>query len=278
MLSSRSSCAVLFVLFASLPACAVQPSDSDEPERIGDDSQEIKGGSLATDYPESVLLLMKVGGTPRSLCSGSLIAPSVVITAGHCVHGFDSWTVTAPFAGGQTSSTTNATTFDWNSGSDNVDPDTHDVALVLLDTPITIASYPTIATAALADGASVVNVGRINNGSLSNSALYRSKPLPVKSAADAGYGFDYMASEVIEHGDSGGPVFIPGTHTLVAVNSGGGGGTEILARLDLLHDWIVQQVAAHKGSGTRNHGGDGPGGDESDPVAPAGSADARGGG
>ncbi len=277
MLSSRRSCAVLFVLFAALPACAVQPFDSDEPERIGDDSQTIKGGSLATDYPESVLLTMTVGGKPRSLCSGSLIAPSVVLTAGHCVHGFDSWTVTAPFAGSQRSFTKNATTFDWSSGSDSVDPDAHDVALVLLDTPITLASYPTIATTGLADGARVVNVGRINNGTLSSSALYASKPLKVSSAADAGYQFDYMASEVIEHGDSGGPVFIPGTHTLVAVNSGGGGGTEILARVDLLHDWILKQIAAESGSGTRsqegNDPGNGPALGESDPADPVGAAD-----
>ncbi len=255
MLISRPSYVALLALFASLPACAAQYSDSDDPESIGDEAQTIKGGSLATEYPESVLLLMKIGGTPRSLCSGSLIAPNVVITAGHCVHGFDSWTVTAPFANGQTSVTTKATTFDWSSGADNVDPNTHDVALVLLDTPINVASYPTIASAPLADGSKVVNVGRINNGQLSNTALYKSKPLPVTSASSAGYPFDYQASEVIEHGDSGGPVFAPGTHTLVAVNSGGGGGTEILARVDLLHSWILQQIAAHGGSGSGGQGG-----------------------
>jgi uncharacterized membrane protein YgcG len=271
MLMSRPSCVALFVLFASLPACAVQYSESDDPERIGDDSQNIKGGSLATEYAESVLLMMKVGGQPKSLCSGSLIAPNVVITAGHCVHGFDSWTVTAPFAHGQTSFTTKAVTYDWNSGAENVDPDTHDVALVLLNTPINIDSYPTIASSPLADGEKVVNVGRINNGQLSNTALYKSKPLAVTSAADQGYPFDYMASEIIEHGDSGGPVFIPGTHTMVAVNSGGGGGTEILARVDLLHDWIIKKIAANGGSGPSS-GGEGG----SDPGSSSGSGGGNG--
>ncbi len=250
MLKSRPSSVALFVFFASLSACAVQYSDSDEPERLGDDSQAIKGGSLATDYPEGVLLLMQVGGQSKSLCSGALIAPRVVLTAGHCVHGFDSWTVKAPFANNQTSVTSTAITNDWNSGADNVDPDTHDVALVLLDTPINLASYPTIAAAPLADGSNVVNVGRINNGQLSNTALYKSKPLPVTSATSIGYPFDYQASEVIEHGDSGGPVFVPKTHKIVAVNSGGGGGTAILARVDLLHSWIVQQIASNGGGGS----------------------------
>jgi uncharacterized membrane protein YgcG len=281
MSMSRPSCFAILALFASLPACAVQYSDSEDPESLGEEAQPIKGGSLATDYPESVLLLMKVGGQPKELCSGSLIAPRVVITAGHCVHGFDSWSVTAPFANGQTSVTATATTFDWNSGSDNVDPNTHDVALVLLDTPINLASYPTIASSPLSDGSNVVNVGRINNGQLSYTALYKSKPLPISSGASVGYKFDYKANEVIEHGDSGGPVFVPGTHTIVAVNSGGGGGTEILARVDLLHSWILQQVAAHGGSGSgssssSSSGSGGQGG--GDPSSSSSSSSSGGGG
>lgn len=274
MLLSRPSLAVLVIFFASLAACAVPTADRDEPERTGDDVEAIKGGSLATDYPESVLLLMKTGGAPKSLCSGSLLAPNVVITAGHCIHGFDSWTVTAPFAGGQTSTSTTATSFDWDVDGDNVDPNYHDVALVILDTPITLSSYPTIATGPLADGAKVVNVGRINNGQLSNTALYMSKPLAVKSASSSGYPFDYMGSEVIEHGDSGGPVFVPGTHTLVAVSSGGGGGTEILARVDLLRAWILQQIAENSGM-TTTSGSGGQGG--SDPGNGAGGSDGSGG-
>ena len=287
MLSSRLSFVALIVSFASLSACAVPYSEPAEEERTGDDAQAIKGGSLATDYPESVLLLMTVNGTPKSLCSGSLLAPNVVLTAGHCVHGFDSWTVTAPFAGGQTSVTSQAVTYDWNTDSDNVDPDAHDIALVLLDTPITLASYPTLADVALPDGSKVVNVGRINNGQLSSTALYKSKPVTVTSAASSGYPFDYMASEVIEHGDSGGPVYIPGTHTIVAANSGGGGGTEILARVDLLHDWLLQQIASHSstgggpggsdpGTGSGDQGGSDPGGGGSDPGDPGNPGDPSG--
>ena len=93
----------------------------------------------------------------------------------------------------------------------------------------------------------MVNVGRINDGQLSSTALYKSKPLPVTSASSLGYLFDYKANEVIEHGDSGGPVFVPGTHKLVAVNSGGGNGTEILARVDLVHNWVVKKIAEHAG-------------------------------
>jgi uncharacterized membrane protein YgcG len=274
----RPSCVALVICFASLPACALQPSGSDDPEVVGDGAQAIKGGSLATDYPESVLLLIKSGGVSKELCSGSLVAPNVVITAGHCVHGFDSWSITAPFANGQTATSTQSTTFDWNSGSDNVDPNTHDVALLILDTPINIASYPSIATAPVADNSKVTNVGRINNGQLSNTALYMSKPVTVTSASSIGYPFDYQGNEIIEHGDSGGPVFVPGTHQLVAVNSGGGNGTEILARVDLLHDWIVQKIASNGGSGSSGSGGAGGGGSASSSSSGAGGSGSGGNG
>jgi hypothetical protein len=82
--------------------------------------------------------------------------------------------------------------------------------------------------------------------------LFVSKPLTVRSAARQGFAFDYIASEIIESGDSGGPDEVTGTtpHKIVAVNSGAGGGTEVLARVDLLKSWILGKVAAHGGMPT----------------------------
>jgi hypothetical protein len=103
----------------------------------------------------------------------------------------------------------------------------------------------------VADGTRIVNIGRINNGVLSNTSLFVSKPIPVRGATSVGFPFDYVAMEVIESGDSGGPDELPGTdpHQIVAVNSGAGGGTEVLARVDLLRSWILGKVASHGGGG-----------------------------
>jgi hypothetical protein len=66
--------------------------------------------------------------------------------------------------------------------------------------------------------------------------------LEVRAGSAEGLPFDYLADEVIEAGDSGGPAMRAGTHTIVAVSSAAGAGRERLARVDLLAEWIERQV------------------------------------
>lgn len=40
------------------------------------------------DHPHVVLLLMEVGGEPMYRCSGTLLSPTVLLTAGHCVSNY----------------------------------------------------------------------------------------------------------------------------------------------------------------------------------------------
>jgi hypothetical protein len=136
----------------------------------------------------------------------------------------------------------------------------------VLDNALSIASYPLIANVPVPNGTKVQNIGRIDNGTFSNTALFISQPLGVKDATSAGFPFDYIATEVIQPGDSGGPVVVSGTHNIVAVNSGAGGGTQVLAKVDLVYSWIKQVTDANGGGVTF---GDplGGGGVPSDPPA-----------
>ncbi len=239
-----------FVPFAlcSVGCSALQPGE--QSESLSDSGGSIVGGELASDYPEAVLVDMYREGTWVSICSGALVSPRVVLTAGHCVFGFDGWRVTAPFAGGEQRVASGAIVYDYQTSAEYVDPSLHDVGLVFLSDAISLDAYPALATAKLAKGTLVENVGRIDDGQASYTGLFVGAPVPVSDGATWGFPHSYVTKEVIQSGDSGGPVFVHGapSRTIAAVNSGAGGGTQVLARVDLLSAWLGAQIASHEGS------------------------------
>jgi hypothetical protein len=42
------------------------------------------GVPAGDDHPEVILIIMDIGGSPAYRCSGTLISPTLVLTAGHC--------------------------------------------------------------------------------------------------------------------------------------------------------------------------------------------------
>jgi hypothetical protein len=220
-------------------------SDSGDEQVGGTQAEPIVNGKSADQYQEAALI-----DTQTFACSGSVIAPRVVLTAGHCVSGADAWRVTTPFAGNQQAMGHKIWT-EYKMIGETVNPDTVDVGIIILDTPIQLSSYPKLSTSPVADGTKAVNVGRIRNGQLSDSGLYYGKQVSLSDGSQDGFQYSYVSSEIIESGDSGGPVYVGDgkNRQIVAVNSGAGGGTQILARVDLVMDHIQQIIAQNGGSG-----------------------------
>ncbi|HEY8040627.1 MAG TPA: trypsin-like serine protease [Polyangiaceae bacterium] len=215
------------------------------------------GPTLAAGYPEAALVDMYRNGQLGAYCSGALVAPSVVLTAGHCVKGAsgfvpDAWTVALPYNRAQRIDAAGAATYDWETTDGTVDPGKHDVGLVFLAAPARVApaQCPALAAAPVTDASSIVHIGRLRRGRISTSDLFVGDAVPVTDGAAAGFPFDYGAEALIEAGDSGGPVEVPGAspHLIVAVSSAAAPGqSEVLARVDLVGDWIRRQILEHGG-------------------------------
>ncbi len=235
-----------------LAACGgdVTPSDEGLPSVSFD---PIIGGTPVSAYPEAAYLNIDMTPSGGWACSGTLIAPRVVLTAGHCVDSHGVWEV---YVGKAYRQSTSAAVYDWNEkGSESVNPNHHDIGLVFLSDPINLTSYPTLSKVKVADNTAAIDVGRVLNGVV-ESAEYQA-PTTVSAADKIGYPYDYTAKDVIEQGDSGGPVFASTSHTILAVNSGAGNGIQVVARVDLLYDWISAQIASHGGSSAAGSGGAG---------------------
>ncbi len=212
-------------------------------EGDGVTAEPLVNATVATGYPEAAILNMYTSTGVGYACSATLVAPRVVLTAGHCVDGYARWEV---YVGTTMLASSHAVTYDWHQhGSTAVDPGHHDIGLVFLPSALSLAHYPTLATSPVGDGTSATDVGRMHDGAITETDW--ASPVTLTNGAPYGYPLDYEGADVIEHGDSGGPVFESGTHTIIAVNSGAGSGTEVVARVDLLGSWIAAQIAANGG-------------------------------
>ena len=258
---------VLMLLLTTLPAAA------------------ITGGELdGDDHPNVGLMAAEIDGVYEWRCSGTLVAPRVFLTAGHCVGDgataarvwFDTDFADVPDFpyGGEVAiegTPVPHDLYEWVGG------DPHDVGVVILDDAVTDIVPATLPTSGLLDQLKKdrVLVGGYEEGVFFRSVGYggalESWPPPVLTYEKIRQWSEseYVAlTKVHLHltqkavfdesgscfGDSGGPVFWVdpednGNETIVAVTSSGDGqcvATGFNYRVDIPEslDWIEEQIAA----------------------------------
>jgi hypothetical protein len=203
----------------------------------------------ASDHPEAVLITARSSRTGHGgKCSGVLIAPRAVLTAAHAVAGYDTWDVAIPYARHKPAKTISRTArIHPEYKTDRV---VHDLAILILDDAIDIGrDWPTLHNGDLypIDTRFVV-VGRVNNGILSQTQLFKSAVTRVGFPGNINvYG---GVPHVVEEGDSGGPVYVlTKDREIAALVSGNIGSTRSNVRTDLLipitgksRAWILRQI------------------------------------
>lgn len=215
-----------------------------------------------TTQASSVLVEMKSdSGISLGTCSGTLISSKTVLTAGHCIAGVKSWSITS--AGKTVKGSVGSTS--WTTfGSDLSHPEHSDVGIIALDSEIKLSSYPSIATKVAADGTKGIQFHRASD----TAKTFSSSTVTLQGGASKGFRLNYLISSSSSFVDPGAAV-LDNNNNIVGVVSGKGKTSGLLhvARVENYRTWAKSAATCASslavrdwGSGNSDTGGAGYGG------------------
>ena len=260
--------AVVLVACANAPAettGAPASAEGDDGGAVSVDEVEIVGGVPDRNRDPAVIAVEIEGD---ALCTGTLVAPRVVLTARHCVSR-TAHEIACPASGSQITGDRDPSKLAILSGDDPktaevvahgaeivVPPERlicdHDVAFIVLDQAVTHIKPAAIATKGAAKGDRVRAVGyglTATDGTSAGTKLVREhvKVLDVSAA-------EFLVGEATCSGDSGGPAIDETTGEIVGVVSRGGPACEgpgvhnVYTRVDVFAGLFEKALAAAGGS------------------------------
>jgi hypothetical protein len=247
---------VMGLLVLHCVGCAVAPATADD-----DAEQPVTGPTTsAAVFPFAAKISQPLDKSHIWLCTATIIAPRVLLTAGHCVEPGKPTSIDAPFVSKKSrvaKSSERLGNFGANNGPD--------LALVYLEPADAFAlkAYPARARTIPAGSFDTQSVGRISNNGADVMDLVASEPVSASvSPFDSNYMEVVRTNGVVvgQHGDSGGPLLMLGTKRIIGVLSSGttpevgtpdnqNQGRSQFTRLDLAQCWIANKILAHGGEG-----------------------------
>lgn len=185
--------------------------------------------TVADVPPETLRIESRSKGVVAS-CLGVLVAPRVALTASHCLDGRSAARVRLATSDHAGFVAVERFWFDARrpTGGTKVDPKSADVAVLLLERPIALASYPEVARRASPGWIAATGLRRAGSDRLETTPLTLQPPLRSPY---------YVSRAFARPGDSGGPVYFVGAtgqRIVVAVLAGGSDEREVLTRVDLV--------------------------------------------
>lgn len=161
----------------------------------------------------------KLGG--RWLCTGTLIAKDVVVTAAHCLGDeMVSWDVSAPLAPGKPKVKAARAASYGGSFEEVANPD---IGILRLATPITLARYANVVdvTARVEAGEAIRGAAVVRTSYDATSTFVATDGMNVSSAVQLGYEHGFAVPMFSKGGDSGAGLFLvvdgKPTHDLIGI-------------------------------------------------------------
>jgi len=254
--------------------CAPEPESQGLAEAIATTPQPIQGG-YADDFDHHVVGMVHISNMGFASCSGTLIAPNVILTAQHCVapvsgDGSVQCGVTvfgAQYAASELWITTHPEfTYDpsnYHTGMEIVIPPAgnafcgNDVAILILESPVPESEAVPVAprvdeSLVLGEEYSAIGFGQTCDG-CSSGARYRRDDLHVACVADECPSYavaqtEWMGETGVCQGDSGGPATdLIGRVVGVASRGGPGCSSPVYGHVFGWGDWIKNTVVYASG-------------------------------